>query len=66
MIDLNTNKISNPHYRYQVVKALPGISKPDLETKLNDEGLKGWHFSGMIVLGTNNWLTFERVITKGS
>jgi len=64
MINLNTTPSSNDHRRYQTIKALPGISKVDLEAKLDDEGRKGWRFVNMIVLGTNNWLIFDRIITK--
>ena len=61
---VNTTGETNAHRKYQALKALPGISKTDLETKINDEGFKGWRYVNMAVLGTNNWLIFERIITK--
>ena len=64
MISIDPKPNENLHHKYNAVKVLPGISKPDLETKLDDEGRAGWHFVNMIVLGTNNWLIFERIITK--
>ena len=52
---------SNIRRRYQAIKAAPGIDKADLETKLNDEGVKGWEYVGPIHLGTNNWMIFSRI-----
>ena len=63
-ISLDPQPGANEHRKFQAIKALNGISKPDLETKLDDEGRKGWRFVNMIVLGTNNWLIFDRIITK--